>query len=169
MYYNVEAYAEMLPAMLDFADSKDWEARGRPGPAAPREARFERARTHRTLSPRARAPPHASLPAPQFQTDQDLLLTYMGSPDAARWREPWHRLTSLPDAYNSKVPPHAPRRAPGPAPPLGAEGAVRRAARALGPGEGRQDGFEQLHRRLEARAARGRGGRLGRAEGQGRG
>ncbi|GBF93900.1 hypothetical protein Rsub_06899 [Raphidocelis subcapitata] len=62
MYFNVAAYGEMLPAMLDYADSKNWK----------------------------------------FQTDQDLLLRFMNEADAAPWREPWHRLTSLPDAYNYK-------------------------------------------------------------------
>lgn len=35
--------------------------------------------------------------------DQDLVEQFFKSPAAAKWREPWHVLTPLPDAYNYKV------------------------------------------------------------------
>lgn len=43
-------------------------------------------------------PPPSCTPA-----DQELLLNFFNSPAAARWRQPWHQLTALPDAYNYKA------------------------------------------------------------------
>lgn len=40
---------------------------------------------------------------PQFVHDQDLVEQYFRGEAAAEWREPWHVLTALPDAYNYKV------------------------------------------------------------------
>lgn len=34
---------------------------------------------------------------------QELVELFFKSNEAARFREPWHRLTSLPDAYNYKA------------------------------------------------------------------
>ena len=91
-------YSAVLPAMLDYADSRKWVL------------------LHDQVSGHAwcdwpalcAGNPQTAL-APAASDDkiccppQELVELFFRSNEAARFRQSWHRLTALPDAYNYKV------------------------------------------------------------------
>lgn len=88
-------FGDVLPAMLDYADSRKWvllhdQVSGCDWPALcagnPQMPLVPTVSDDKTCCPQ-----------------QELVELFFRSNEAARFRQSWHRLTALPDAYNYKV------------------------------------------------------------------